>query len=87
MRIVDRDAMRAFVRRDWQTAAESKADYWASRFRENPLSTWDAAQALLTHVRRIRPSFPSDELRDADFRDHLTLRSRLDRAAHAFANR
>jgi hypothetical protein len=84
---VDRDAMRAFVSRDWQGAAESKAEYWAARFRENPQSTWDAAQALLAHVRRIRPSFPSDELRDADFRDHLTLRSRLDRAAHAFANR
>ena len=84
---VDRRALREFATRDWEMMAASKSDYWASRFRENPRVTWDAAQALLAHVRAIRPTFPAKEARDTDLSAHLTLRSRLDRAAHAFPRR
>jgi hypothetical protein len=84
---VDRKALRAFASRDWQSAITSKAEYWSTRFRQDPLSTWHAAQGLLEYVRRLRPSFPSEAARDEDLRAHIALRSRLDRAAHAFARR
>jgi len=84
---VDPEALREFAGRDWQRTETSKVDYWSTRFRQEPLSTWYAAQGLLAYVRQLRPSFPSDEARDEDFHDHLAFRSRLDRAAHAFARR
>jgi hypothetical protein len=84
---VDRKALRAFASRDWQSAINSKAEYWSTRFRQDPLSTWHAAQGLLAYVRRLRPSFPSEAARDEDLHAHIALRSRLDRAAHAFARR
>jgi hypothetical protein len=84
---VDREKLRAFASRDWQSASTSKAEYWSTRFRQDPLSPWDAAQGLLAYVRRLRPSFPSEAARDEDLLAHVSLRSRLDRAAHAFARR
>jgi hypothetical protein len=35
----------------------------------------------------MRPDFPTAAEREADLRDHWLLRSRLDRAAHAFSGR
>jgi hypothetical protein len=84
---VDREALRAFASRDWQSAVTSKAEYWSTRSRQNPLSTWNAAQGLLAYVRRLRPSFPSEAARDEDLDAHIALRARLDRAAHAFTRR
>ena len=84
---VDREQLRAFASRDWQSALASKAEYWSTRFRQDPLSTWHAAQGLLAYVRRLQPEFPSEAMRDEDLRAHIALRSRLDRAAHAFARR
>jgi hypothetical protein len=84
---VDRETLRAFASRDWHSTRASKAEYWSTRFRQDPLSTWHAAQGLLAYVRRLRPSFPSEAARDEDFHAHIALRSRLDRVAHAFARR
>ena len=85
---VDRRAIRAFVGRDWQAIAVSKASYWAERFqREGWRPAWDAADALLFDVRRTQPDFPTDSDRDRDFAHHLTLRAALDRAAHAITGR
>lgn len=76
----------AFVGRDWEGAAALKASHWPDRFRrEGWREVWNAAQSLLLHVRAVRPDFPSDRERDEDFEHHLTLKSRLDRAAHAFS--
>lgn len=80
-------AIREFVSRDWQSASRAKADYWARLYRDDPEALWDSVQALLAHVRRVQPDFPTLEARDADLRSHLSLRSRLDRAAHAFSRR
>ena len=80
---MDERTIREFVARDWQKATDAKSEYWALLFRDNPRAVWESAQALLAHVRRIRPAFP-DEQRDADLSAHLALRSRLDRAADAF---
>ena len=84
---MDQQALRDFASRDWSSVARAKTAHWAQMHRENPRAVWDSAQALLTHVRSFRPDFPTDEERQADLRDHLALRSRLDRAAHAFSRR
>lgn len=84
---MDPEKIRAFVQRDRQHLEALKANYWAERFRLDVRSTWDAAQALLDYARRVRPPFPSDAERSADFTAHVSLRTRLDRAAHAFASR
>jgi hypothetical protein len=84
---MDRQAIREFVSRDWQSASRAKAEYWAGLYRDDPDALWDSAQALLAHVRRIQPDFPTDQARRADLSSHLSLRSRLDRAADAFARR
>jgi hypothetical protein len=80
-------AIHEFVKRPWRDVASAKTAYWAERFARDRQATWVAAQALLDHMRRIQPDFPTDRDRDADFGAHLSLRSCLDRAAHAFARR
>ncbi|MBI2835239.1 MAG: hypothetical protein HYX76_12515 [Acidobacteria bacterium] len=85
--VVDLRAIEEFVRRDWQEAAASKRAYWAERFKHDCQATWEAAQLLLTHTRRVRSEFPTDRDRELDFASHLALRARLDRAAHAFTRR
>lgn len=84
---MDEHALREYVTRGWQEAAVAKAAYWAERFAEDRQATWEAAQALLAHARRVQPAFPTDSERDADFRDHVRWRDRLDRAADALARR
>lgn len=80
--------VRAFVQRDWDAVAASKIAYWADRFRqEGWRPAWNAADALLVDMRRLRPDYPDDDERTLDFSAHVTLRSRLDRAADAFAGR
>jgi hypothetical protein len=83
---VDSRAIRAFVDRDWQGIAVSKTAYWGDRFRQDWRITWDAAQALLIHARRVGAP-PADGDRALDLEAHRSLRARLDRAAHAFARR
>jgi hypothetical protein len=84
---VNERALREFLSRDWPAATNAKAEHWVRVYRENPEAVWDAAQALLAHARAVRPEFPNTEQREADFQAHLTLRLRLDRAAHAFSGR
>jgi hypothetical protein len=84
---MDRAAISEFVSRDWQSASRAKAAYWARVYRNDPAAVWDSAQALLVHARRVQTEFPTTEAREADLSSHLLLRSRLDRAAHAFPRR
>ncbi len=80
--------LESFARREWPRVAVSKRAYWAERYRqEGWRATWDAAQALLAHVRSVQPDFPSERDRALDLAHHLALRARLDKTAHAFARR
>jgi len=80
--------VRTFVSRDWAATAASKRRYWAESFRrDGGQAVWAAAQGLLSHARRVRPDFPTAHDRARDRKDHVALRSRLDRAAHAFTRR
>ena len=80
-------ALREYFRRDRDSVATAKLEYWGRVFRDSPQIVWESAQALLAHVREIRATYPSDAERDADLRDHLALRARLDRAADALSRR
>jgi len=61
--------------------ADARRDYWAALFDRDPRALWDAAQGLLAHARSLQPDFPGEEEREADFRAHIALRSKLDAAA------
>jgi len=85
---MNREDVRAFVQRDWDAVAASKVAHWADRFRqEGWRPAWDAADALWADMRRVHPEYPDENERTLDFAAHLTLRSRLDRAADAFPRR
>lgn len=84
---MEKRRIREFLARDWQKAADAKSEYWARLFRDDPRAVWESAQALLAHVRKIRPAFPASDERDADLSAHQALRAQLDRAADAFLRR
>jgi hypothetical protein len=74
--------------RDWTEFESSKRAHWAAVYREQGWRpVWDAAQALLAHIRTVQPGFPTERDRDADLGDHRRLKAQLDRAAHAFTCR
>lgn len=85
---MDRDAIRAFVARDRDRVAALKRDHHAKRYRESRgTSGLDAARALWEHARKVRPDWPTARDRDEDFAQHVALKRRIDRAAHAFPAR
>jgi hypothetical protein len=82
------DDIRAFVNREWDAVAASKTAYWAERFRRDGWQpAWQASDALLLDMRRIRPDYPNERERAIDFAAHLALRDKLDRTAGAFFRR
>lgn len=85
---MDAESIREFVRRDRQAPADAKQRFWADSTRmSDPLAPWHASQALFHHVRAIQPDYPRHADREQDYRDHVDLKHRIDRAAHAFARR
>jgi hypothetical protein len=87
-RRMERRAIEAFVKRDWDAVARSKTNYWVDRFRQAGWrATWQAADQLLADMRAARPDYPTARDREQDLADHLALRRALDCAAHAFARR
>ena len=68
---MDRDDILAFARRDWAMVAESKTRYWLERKR-----TLSAAELLAVgdelrrHALTVRPDWPTDAERAADFATH-----------------
>ena len=85
---MDRSSIEAFVRRDWQAVAASKAAYGVEQFQRAVWRpAWNAADALLLDIRRTQPGFPAERDRAGDYASHLKLRAALDCAAHAIARR
>lgn len=85
---MDRDAIRAFVARDRDRVAALKREHHARRYRQSRgRSGLDAARALREHARKVRPDWPTARDRDEDFAQHVALKRRIDRAAHAFSAR
>lgn len=80
--------MRAFVNRDWNAVAANKTSYWADRFRaQGHQPAWDAANALLADMRRVRLDYPTTDSRADDLHAHVRVCTALTRAAHALACR
>lgn len=74
--------------REWSLRESAERSHWAEIYRrEGPRALWDAAQALLAHMRAIRPEFPDDRTRAEDLAHHQALKDRIGRAAHAFTRR
>jgi hypothetical protein len=85
---MDREAVRAFLTRDRARVAALKRDHHAGRHRASSgTAGFAAGQALREHARKVRPNWPTKRDRDEDFAHHVTLKRRIDRAAHAFAVR
>jgi hypothetical protein len=77
--------IRAYAARGWRVAAALKHAHWARELAERgPLATFEAAQALREHMRRLRPDWPSEAERDEDLAHHIALKRAIDRAAGVF---
>ena len=78
--------LRAYRERGWALAEAEKRSHWAREFAaRGPVATIQAAHALFQHMRLVRPDWPSEDQRRADFAHHVELKRRIDRAAHAIA--
>jgi len=85
---MDRDAIRAFVARDRDSVAALKRDHHAKQNRASRgTSGPQAARVLRAYARKVRPDWPTARDRDKDLADHVALKRRIDRAAHAFSAR
>jgi hypothetical protein len=77
-----------FANRPWMEIEHSKRDHWVREFaRRGHVATFHAAQALWMRMRAVRPDWPTDEQRAADFAAHVRLKELLDRARDAFPGR
>jgi hypothetical protein len=80
------DDVRAYAQRAWHVLTKLEQDHWARELSEHgPLSTLEASQALWTHMRHVRPDWPTEEDRRADLAHHVVVKRSIDRAARAVA--
>ena len=78
--------VRAYAQRGWHVLAELEREHWArERAERGPLSTFEASQALWTHMQCVRPDWPTEAERRADLAHHIALKQAIDRVARAFA--
>jgi hypothetical protein len=65
----------------WKRIAEWKAESWVERQRaRSPSERLQAAEALRTHVRTLRPDWPDAASRAADLAAHTRLSELMRRA-------
>jgi hypothetical protein len=76
--------LRAFARRDWHRAEQSKLDYWTRvRDEQGALRVLAAADALRVHVQRFTTE-NADRERASDLRHHVELKRKIDAASRWF---
>lgn len=80
----DPEHLRAFARRPWAEIERAKREDMAEAYRRDPEAHVDSVEALRVHLRQVRPEWPSAEDLLQDYRDHVALKTKLDRAAPAF---
>jgi len=83
----DPEHLRAFARRPWAAIEAAKREHIAARHREDPAGHAARVQALLDHVRLVRPEWPTAEDRARDLADHIALKAKIDRAAGRLQHR
>jgi hypothetical protein len=82
---VNDDDVRAYARRPWHLLAALTQDHWAGELTaRGTLATLEASQALWTHMRSVRPDWPTDADRREDLAHHIALKQAIDRAASVF---
>jgi hypothetical protein len=65
---------RAFALRDWGALAAAKDRAWLEeKQRTGALGAFQALSALIEHTRSVRPDWPSEAEREADFEMHRRL--------------
>lgn len=75
---MDRNAIRAFVRRDWARVEDAKAAYWKERKRGRSAAEVLATGAdLLAYARSLRPDWPGARDRAEDLAVHLRVSEAL----------
>jgi hypothetical protein len=75
---VNAEDLRRFARRDWESVAALKAEYWVAEKRrldaEGALRVGDGLREL---VRALRPDWPAEEERAEDLRSHEAVAGKL----------
>jgi hypothetical protein len=84
---MDREAIRAFARRDRASVESLKRAHHARRHREDQAAGYEAGRVLFEHARRVRPDWPTARDRAEDLAHHLEQKRLLDRTAHVVAGR
>ena len=77
-----KDALVAYVRRDWSALAQLKREHWRL---ETPAERIAAAEQLRLFTRRTHPGWPAPADRERDQSSHIRLSELLRRAATARA--
>ena len=75
--LVTRDAIRQYLRRDWDRLATAKARAWQDGKR-TPAADLRAANELRRHALVVRPDWPDARDREADLRTHVRVSEALD---------
>lgn len=76
--------IREYISRDWQSARDSKDDYWAERIaRLGPAEGLRIAGELRDQVLAVNPGWPSADERHADVACHARLAELFRRADSA----
>jgi len=76
------------ARRDWGVLADVKRAQVKARFRDGGAdATMRAAAALWTHMRSVRPDWPSKRDRAEDLAHHIELKRLIERASDALTRR
>ena len=79
--------VRAYAARAWRLPAELEQEHWTRELIERgPLATFDVSQALLEHMRPVRPDWPSEAERREDPAHHVAPKRAIDGAARAFVS-
>jgi hypothetical protein len=82
------EQLREFMGRDRQRVTESDREHWRELLRRGgPSAIFDLGDEMLRDLRAIDPSGPTASARQLDLEHHLSLKRRIDAAAHAFTTR
>lgn len=75
-----------FLDRDWAGLSRLDDQYWVREYRRGgPHSAIEASKALWSHMKRLRPEWPTDLERRLDLEHHIKIKRLLDSVADAAA--
>ena len=81
---IDREAIRAYVARDWQRARDDKRRYWAQRLEANGLrEALEVTQQLRSWMMQVDGSWPTQAQREDDLQTHQRVAEALAKTRHA----